>query len=303
MVDASKTVPLNVTLEVGKTSTVVEVSAQSAMVQTATSDLASTVARSTIENIPLLTRNVYDLTFLAAGVTQGMDFRPAAGGTRESGTQYMLNGSDNNDNFSEGYNNITPPLESVNEFTILTNSMGAQYGRAAGAVVSTSQKSGTNKFHGALYEFNRNQSLNASDFFSNRTASPKPAYVRNNFGGEIDGPIIKNKTFFSFAYDQVTLDTATNIDQTVPTASELSAMQAGAGPLATYYLSTYKPLTSSVPCPEEGASGIGHVGCVYLIDPQTFPTHSYFSRVDHNFSAKDRVSVTANIYRETDTWT
>jgi hypothetical protein len=301
IVEASKVVPLNVTLEVGKTSTVVEVSGQQILVQTATSDLTETVERSTIENIPLLSRNVYDLTFLAPQVSQGMDFRPATGGTRESATQYMLNGADNNDNFDEGYNNITPPLESVREFTMLTNNMSAQYGRAAGAVVSTSQKSGTNSFHGALYEFNRNKSLNASDFFSNRVAAPKPAYVRNDFGGEVNGPIKKDKTFFSFALDRETLDTATDIVPTVPTATELAAMQAaaGSGTLAAQYISKYPQFTAAENCPNEPASGIGYVGCVNLVDPITDPQHSYFGRIDQNFSANDRLSVTVNVYRET----
>lgn len=301
VVEASKTVPVNVTLEVGKTSTIVEVSGQGTIVQTATSDLTSTVARSTVENMPLLSRNVYDLTFLAPTVSQGMDFRPATGGTRESATQYMLNGSDNNFNFSEGYNNITPPLESVNEFTMLTNNMSAQYGRAAGAVVSTSQKAGTNGFHGALYEFNRNKSFNASDFFSNRVAAPKPAYVRNDYGGEIDGPIKRNKTFFSFALDRVTLDTATTLVPTVPTAAEWANMQAaaGSGTLAARYMSKFPQFMATENCPNEPTSGIGHVGCVNLIDPITDPQHSYFGRIDQNFSANDRLSFTVNVYRET----
>lgn len=299
LVEASKTVPLNVTLQLGKSSVTVEVTTQGPLVQTASSDLASTVDRSTIENIPLLSRNVYDLTFMAPQVSQGMDFQPATGGTRESGTQYMLNGSDNNDNFSEGFANVTPPLESVSEFTMLTNSMSAQYGRAAGAVVSASQKSGTNRFHGAAYEFNRNKSLNASDFFANRTGSPKEAYVRNNFGGEVDGPIVKNKTFFSAAYDSVILHFAPAGNPTaVPTASELAAIQAGAGPLAKFYLGKYTPFTSSVPCPNEDPSAIGHIGCVFLVDPVTDPIQSYFGRVDQNFSSKDRLSVTFNMSRE-----
>jgi hypothetical protein len=301
VVEASKTVPVNVTLEVGKSSTVVEVSGQQVLVQTATSDLTETVQNSMVISIPLLSRNVYDLTFLAPQVSQGMNFGAAAAGTRESATQYMLNGADNNDNFSEGAHNITPPLESVSEFTMLTNNMSAQFGRAAGAVVSTSQKSGTNGFHGALYEFNRNKSLNASDFFSNRVAAPKPAYVRNDYGGEIDGPIKKDKTFFSFALDRVTLDTATNIVPTVPTAAEWSAMQAGAGSgtLAANYMSKYPQFLATENCPNEPASGIGYVGCINLVDPITDPQHTYFGRIDQNFSAKDRLSVTANVYRET----
>jgi hypothetical protein len=184
---------------------------------------------------------------------------------------------------------------------MLTNNMSAQYGRAAGAVVSTSQKSGTNKFHGALYEFNRNKSLNASDFFSNRIAAPKPAYVRNNFGGEVDGPIKRDKTFFSFAYDHVTMDTASPNSYNVLTPSELAAVTTAipSGSLASYYFTKYPQWTSTTACPEESPSGIGYYGCYTYIDPITDPTASYFARIDHNFSAKDRVSITANIYRET----
>jgi len=308
VVEASRTVPVNVRLEVGQTSVVVEVTTQGDLVQTATSDLASTIGRSTIESIPLLTRNVYDLAFLAPQVSQGMNingmtgnFNAVTGGTRESATQYMLNGSDNNDNFSEGNHNVTPPLESVGEFTMLTNSMSAQYGRAAGAVISTSQKSGTNQFHGAAYEFNRNKSFNASDFFSNRIAAPKPAYVRNDFGGEIGGPIKHDKVFFSAAVDIVTLHTATNINPTVPTPAELAAMQTAASGLASQYLTKYSQFTSNVTCPNEPASAIGHIGCVSLVDPIIDPQHSYFGRVDYNFSDRDRLSVTVNVYRETNT--
>src|SRR5260370_4656146 len=80
----------------------------------------------------------------------------------------MLNGADDNNNFSEGAINLSPPLESVEDFAIITNSMSAQYGRGTGAVVTANQKSGTNKIHGALYEQNRNATLNSNDFFYNR---------------------------------------------------------------------------------------------------------------------------------------
>src|SRR5260370_38380004 len=80
----------------------------------------------------------------------------------------MYNGAEDNNNFTAGAINIAPPLESVEDFTLLTNSMGAQYGRGAGALVSANQKSGTNGFHGALYEQNRNATLNSLDFFYNR---------------------------------------------------------------------------------------------------------------------------------------
>jgi hypothetical protein len=299
VVNASQAIAVDVRLEVTKAAQVVEVTTHAELVSTESADLTETVNRNTIENTPLLTRNVYDLVFLAPQVTQGMNFNPASGGARESGTAYLLNGGDNNDNFSEGGVNVTPPLESVAEFTLLTNQMGAQYGRAAGAVVSAIQKSGTNSIHGSLYEFHRDSAFNASDFFSNRTASPKPLYVRNQFGGEVDGPIKKDKAFFAFAYDQITLHTGGDLIVQGPTASELSLMSTNAGPLAQHYLSKYPPLVSSVTCPNEPASAIGHIGCTHVFDPVTNPNRSYYGRVDVNFSEKDRLSFTANIPRST----
>ncbi len=253
----------------------------------------------TIMAMPLVSRNVYDLTFAAPQVALGMDFQPAAGGERESGTAYLLNGSDNNDNFSEGYANVQPPIESVGELSLITNNMSAQYGRGGGVVVSASQKSGTNKLHGAAYEFNRNRDLNASGFFDNRANHPKPAYLRNQFGGEIDGPIKKDKSFFSFAYDQIEIHTGYDTSTSVPTPSELTALSAGAGTLAKAYLSKFPIQSSSALCPgEAGSAGVGYVGCVSFFDPQSDPIRTYYGRFDQNFSEKDRLSVTINFYRE-----
>ena len=301
IVDASSTVPVPVTLSVASSTTLVEVTAQETMVQTATSDLATTVSQRFIESMPLLTRNVFDLAFAAPTVTQGMNFMAAAAGARESGTTNVLNGADNNDNFSEGSYNISPPLESVREFTVLTNNMSSQYGHAAGALVSTVQKAGTNSFHGVAYEFNRNTSFNASDFFANRADTPKPKYIRNQFGGEVDGPIIKNKTFFMFTFDRVDLrqgNTLTN--NAVPTPSELTAMETNAGPVAQSILKTYQPLTSNTPCPaqaENYPTSVGHLGCLQLYDPITTGQNTYVGRIDHNFGEHDRLSFTANIVR------
>lgn len=296
-VNASQTVPLNVTLSVATASSTVEVVSQAALVQTATSDLGSTVNQNTIINTPLLTRNVFDLAFVAPQVMPGMNFGPASGGARESGTAYLLNGADNNDNFGEGAANVTPPLESVAEFTILTNSFGSQFGRGAGAIVSAIQKSGTNSLHGSLYEFHRDRNISANDFFSNRNGQDKPKYIRNQFGGEVDGPIRKDKTFFSFAFDRVDSRTGSNLYIQVPTAAELQAMSAGAGPLAQYYLQKYPLRTSETPCVQSPESAIGRIGCYSTFDPNTTGQNVYYGRVDQNFSSNDRLSFTANITR------
>jgi hypothetical protein len=212
VLEASRTVSVPVKLQLATTTTAVEVTSNAPLVQSEDSQFGITVNNQTIEQAPLLSRNVFDLAFLAPSVNQGMNMNPASGGAREAGTSYLLNGADNNDNFSEGSRNITPPLESVQDFTVITNSYGAQYGRSAGAVVSTNQKAGTNQFHGVAYEFNRNRSLNAWDFFSkkdreNDPTVQKPKYIRNQFGGQIGGPIKRDKAFWSFAYDQIEIRT------------------------------------------------------------------------------------------------
>src|SRR5438067_7431217 len=209
VVEASQTVPLSHQLELAKAQQVIEVTEQAPLVQTATSDLAYQVDSSTIQHAALVDRDIFDvLPFMAPSVSPGLDMSPTSGGAREAGTSYMLNGAEDNNNFSAGAININPPLESVEDFAIITNSMGAQYGRGAGALVSANQKSGTNKFHGVLYEQNRNATLNANDFFYNRepgNAGTKPKYIKNQFGGTVGGPIQKDKTFFFFGYDRLKL--------------------------------------------------------------------------------------------------
>ena len=320
VVQASQVIPFNVKLELASGRSVVEVTEQAQLVQTATSDLSIQIDRTTIETASLPDRDVFvSLPFLAPQAVRGMDGSPAIGGARESGTSYLLNGGDNNDNFSEGAINVHPPLESVEDFSILTNDMSAQYGRGAGAVVTVNQKSGTNKFHGSIYEYNRNDLLNANDFFSNRDGLGRTKYVRNQFGGSVDGPIVKDKTFFSFAYDRITLTAgAPSAQQFVPTSAGIAYIQANGGALANEVISALPPVTSDTRCssiedpstPDDVAitgKGTGYwgnngvpnpVGCLSISDPRSDKSHNYYGRVDHNFSAKDRLSFAANVTRD-----
>lgn len=311
VVQASQTVPLNLKLKVASQETVVEVTEQTPLVQAATSELSTQVDRTTIQNAALVDRDVFSsLPFLTPSVTPGLNLNPASGGARESGTSYLLNGSEDNDNFSEGGINIHPPLESVQDFSILTNQMSAQYGRGFGAVVSANQVSGANRFHGAIYEFNRNASLNANGFFYNRaylssigTAAPlpaKPKYIKNQYGGIISGPIIKDHTFFAFSYDRnKTLSGSTSANQFVPTNAALNYVKANGGPIAQAIIKAAPPLTSDSPCPgTPGTGGSNSVGCLSFFDPKTDTQDAYYGRVDHNFGPSDRLSFTANIFRE-----
>ena len=319
VVEASQTVPFSVKLELARSSQVIEVTSQAPLVQTASSDLGFQIDSSTIQHAALVDRDVFDvLPFMAPSVSMGLDMSPTSGGAREAGTSYMLNGAEDNNNFSAGAININPPLESVEDFSILTNSMGAQYGRGAGALVSANQKSGANKFHGVAYEQNRNATLNANDFFYNRDygasvvankADPtvpvlpkRPKYIKNQFGGAFGGPIKKDKTFFFFAYDRFKLlQDVTAADTFVPTSSALAFVQGpNGGALAQQILGKYPPVTSNAACPGIGGTGgTSPVGCLSFSDPQTTTTDSYYGRVDQNFSSSDRLSFAANIARLT----
>jgi len=335
VVQASQTVPFAVKLRVASTKQLIEVTGESPLVQTETSDLTMQVDNTTIQNMALVDRDVFGtLPFMAPQAMPGLDTNVTAGGARESGTSYMLNGGEDNDNFSEGGINIKPPLESVQDFSILTNNMSAEYGRGMGAVVSANQKSGTNKFHGSLYEFNRNATLNANDWFYNRqyaedqqnppdqrSLSARPKYIRNQFGGEVDGPIYRDHTFFSGAYDRTKLlSGGTSAQNYVPTSAAVSYLKTNGGALAQEVIEALPPSTSDQPCPNGGdwtdadgnsigpLTGAGTnpfngapntVGCLSFFDPQTDTIDSYYGRVDHNFSTRDRLSFTANVYRET----
>jgi Carboxypeptidase regulatory-like domain/TonB dependent receptor len=323
VVQASQTIPYDVKLELAKSSQTIEVNGQAPLVQTATSELALQVNRTEIENAPLVDRDVFGvLPFLAPQVSPGIDGMPTAGGSRESGTSYLMNGGEDNDNFSEGAINIRPPLDSIEDFSVITNSMSAQYGRGTGAVVSANQKSGSNGLHGSLYEFNRNALLNANNYFYDKqliaqqslpadqqVLTQRPKYIRNQFGGEVDGPIIKDKTFFSFAYDHINLlASTTNANTFVPTSAALAYLQANGGPLAQQVLKAFPPVTSDAPCPGIALTGAGTdysgnglpnpVGCLNFTDPETDSENTFYGRIDHNFSSKDRISFTVNLYRQ-----
>ncbi|HYY72031.1 MAG TPA: TonB-dependent receptor [Candidatus Bathyarchaeia archaeon] len=335
VVEASQTVPLNRQLELAKAQQVIEVTEQVPLVQTATSDLATQIDRETILNAAIADRDVFSsLPYAAPSVAPGLNMSPTSGGARMAGTAYLLNGAEDNNDFDAGGVNIRPPLESVQDFSVKTNQMTAEYGRGMGAVVSANQVSGGNKFHGSLYEFNRNASLNANDFFYDKKfhedqALPatlqahlpsRPKYIRNQFGGEVDGPIKKDKTFFSFAYDRIKLIAdVTTANTLVPTSAGLKYVTdhavgdgSGRASIGQQILSAYPPVTSDAPCPVDvdpnGVAGAGTnywgnglpnpVGCLSFSDPQSDTEDAYYGRVDHNFSSKDRLSGVVNIYRQ-----
>lgn len=196
-------------LQIGGAEEVVEVTGASPALQTDNSTMSSVIADRAVEDIPLNGRNFITLVQNSPGVTQGNPNAVASGnrpddrrqtnavsanGQPEMWNGNLIDGMDNND-LAQGLIMIRPSIDAIQEVKIDTNSYRAEVGRTAGAVINVITKSGTNDFHGSLYEFFRNDKMQANDYFTKRTL-PRPAYHQNQFGGSIGGPIIKNKTFF-----------------------------------------------------------------------------------------------------------
>jgi hypothetical protein len=208
VVDLNEVVSLDVALHLGGTSETVEVTGAPPVVDTTSTQLGAVVNERSSTQLPLNQRDVYQLLQLQPGVQSqlGNDLfygSDKAGvvtvnGGRGRSNNYSVNGGDGNDLFVNGPA-IEPSPDSIEEFRVITNNFDAEYGRNSGAVVNVVTKSGTNNLHGSIYEFFRNDVLNARAFtFS---PAPKPGFKQNQFGGTLGGPIKKDKTFIFGSYE------------------------------------------------------------------------------------------------------
>jgi hypothetical protein len=209
---------LDFALNVGTATVAVEVTGdQQSSLQRDEATIGNIVDNRRISTLPLPQRSWDDLLPQVAG-TQGDPYTEQSGGTASGRTgsvnihgirslqnNFILDGQDNNSistNVQEFSTQISrPSIDSLSEFRVITSPFSAEYGRAAGGVVTVTTKSGTNDFHGLLYEYHRNRIFDANDFFSNKLGRDKPQRVQNQFGGNLGGPIWKNKAFFFVDYE------------------------------------------------------------------------------------------------------
>ena len=191
-------------LELGQQTETVEVVAGAVQVQTEDSLLSTTIGAGQISNLPLNGRNVFDLIQLAPGAVNvtGVSFEnghsTVVNGLRPNFTGFLINGG--SDKGLSGGVSTTPNADIVQEFQELTLNMSAQYGNSAAAIVNVVTKSGTNSLHGSVYEFLRNDKLDANDFFFNRGGVRKQPLRFNQFGATATGPIWKDHLFFTASY-------------------------------------------------------------------------------------------------------
>src|SRR5262249_23662544 len=170
-------------------------------VETTTATLGMSVTANQIASMPLNGRNTLDLALLQPGVVPTFSTGNGGAGTfnvaggRSDSVTYLLDGGVNNNLLSNGFV-LNPNPDMIEEFRILTSTYSAEYGRNAGGIVSVVTKSGSNSFHGTAYDYIRNDALNANSFFNNASGLPRDILKRNQFGGTVGGPVVKEKLFF-----------------------------------------------------------------------------------------------------------
>ena len=215
-VDLNQIVSVNSVLQIGATKETVEVTSEAPLVDTTSTQLGAVMDARQVANLPLNTRDTYQLLQLQPGVMStvgssntivyGSDNAGAVSvnGGRGRSNNFSVNGGDANDLFAN-LPTVQPSPDSIQEFRVLTNTFDAEYGRNSGSVVNVVTKSGTNDWHGSVYEFFRNKVLNANNYCLTEGADglpcEKPQFNQNQFGGTFGGPVKKDRTFFFASYE------------------------------------------------------------------------------------------------------
>jgi outer membrane receptor protein involved in Fe transport len=277
---------------VGQSQQTVTVDAQVSQVDTESTTVQSVVEQKQINDLPLNGRNFTDLITLVPGVAggsqignggfnllYGVENNFSVSGARSEGQAYLMDGTDIQGFWAHGSGSgvmgTTLGVEAIAEFSVLTNTYGAQYG-GNGAVVNTVSKSGTNEWHGSAYEFFRNSALDARNFYDGSTI---PAYRQNQFGGSFGGPIKKDKLFFFVTDEELRKSQGQTEVSYVPDAA------AHAGPVSPLTA----PILALYPLPQvDLGNGIG----TYSSVASTVGNENYLlTRIDYNISSKDSLFV------------
>ena len=316
-------------LRVGTSKTIVVVTSEAPAIQLNSSDISAVVNATTVRELPLNGRSWTDLATLQPGVNaiqtqpsfaagtdrgnRGFGQQLTISGARPQQNNYRLDGVSLND-----YANGAPGsvlggnlgVDAIQEFSVLTSNYSAEYGKTSGGVVNAITRSGTNQFHGSAYEFLRNSALDARNYFDDHT-QPIPPFKRNQFGGTIGGPIFKDKTFFFADYEGIRQSKGITNLTTVPSANAraglLCSNPAGADP-SSPCVTTQLPMGPNTDAngvdlaaksyftfwhlPNGPILGNGDIGEYSFAGQQVVSENFVTARVDHNFSANDRLSGT-----------
>ena len=293
------TVTLDEMFRVGSISETVTVASELPAVQTSSSDISAVVNATTVRELPLNGRSWTDLAQLQPGVSaihtqpdfsagtdrgnRGFGQQLTISGARPQQNNYRLDGVSLND-----YANGAPGsvlggslgVDAIQEFSVITSNYSAEYGKTSGGVVNAITRAGTNKIHGSAYEFLRNSKLDAKNYFD---VGNIPPFKRNQFGGTVGGPILKDKTFFFADFEAIRQSLGVTTVATVPSAAArtgaLSTGQVTVDPAAAKYFTFY-------PLPDP-ATVMGDLGTYTFAGQQVVNENFLTTRIDHNFSSKD----------------
>jgi len=280
------------TLELGEQSETLTVSVTPGLLQVESAAIQDTVEQQQVINLPLKGRQFIDLV----GLTPGITHAPAGtrgGALQQTGQTWGILGQRGGHNLylvdgvsitDEYFNNqvLNPSVDDIQEFNVDQTSYGAEFGGKSGGVINVITKSGTNRLHGSVFEFVRNDIFNAKNFFNSPTA-PTPPYKQNEFGGSLGGPILKDKTFFFVNYEgQRTHQTQTQ-RFTVPTDAERASIP---DPVAAAILAKVPHATN-----QSVASNN-----LLATDLARSEVNQHNARVDHTFSGKDSAFVRVSIF-------
>jgi hypothetical protein len=224
-----QTVNLPIVLDVGSVTQSVEVTEAAPLVDTTTSSLGQVIDNREVLSMPLNGRNALSLGLLAAGTApvygMGTNLPFTGGAGRFSSMDVSLNGIDDNTFATagsigrQGYA-FVPSVDAVEEFKVMTNNFAAEYGHAAGTIVSATIKAGSDQYHGSAFEFVRNQAFDANNFFTNRAGLPRTPFHQNQFGGTVGGPIWHQRVYFFTDYQgtRMTTKSGSSVESVPPTA-------------------------------------------------------------------------------------
>ena len=248
-VDVQQIREVDVALAIGATSETVSVTATgAATIETTSSTISQTIDNKRVVDLPLNGRNPFALASLSPGVlasTGGSS--PSISGGRNATSEVAIDGITNvnaENNVSILDLNYTPSVDAVQEFSVQTNAFSAEFGRTGGGVINLVTKSGSNNFHWTLFEFHRNSALDATNFFTNRAGQKKGNFKRNQFGGNVGGAIIKDKTFYFVNYEGNRQGQASTFTGTTPSQAWRDGDFRGLKNSAGADVLIYDPLTT-----------------------------------------------------------
>ncbi len=286
LVQVDQITHLELTLQVGDVSEVIEVAAVAPLIQTGKSTLSTLVEGRTIGSLPLNARQFLDLALLTPGTvpaapgTQGSGFNSA--GARSQSNVYLLDGISNMDTQQNGPLNSFRITDAVQEFAVQTSVPLPEFGRGSGGQVNIVTKTGSNQFHGTAFEYFRNTKLDAADFFTNKLGGQKNALNRNQFGVTLGGPLVKDRTFFFAAYEGFRQFAPVVRSTRVPTQAE----RASVTDIISKRLLDYWPLPNS-------SGTLNFIGNVRNEDDD----NTGLIRIDHRLCASDQLAGRWTEYR------